>query len=160
MTVIPELEARPRAEVAPEAPPGRAVPSRWVLLRPSRAVLPWARLLALLLVAGVTQVIYVFIWPLSYFMTQTPDYTYEYLVEYPAAWQRLLILLGRFEELWPGASRSLDFLVDALMQAFIGAFILYLIAILLVRRGLPPVFGAVAVIGPPLAYYARLFAMP
>ena len=160
MTVIPELEARPRAEVAPEAPSRRPMPSRRSLLRPSRAALPWVRLLALLCAAGMTQVIYVFIWPLSYFMTQTPDYTYEYLVEYPAAWQRLLVLLGRFEELWPGASRSLDFLVDALMQALIGAFILYLIAILLVRRGLPPVFGAVAVIGPPLAYHATLFGMP
>src|SRR4051794_11749576 len=148
MTVIPELEARPRAEVAPEAPPSRPTPSRPSRLRLSPAWLPWARLLALLLVAVLTQVIYVFIWPLSYFMTQTPDYTYEYLVEYPSAWERLLILLARFEELWPGASRSLDFLVDALMQAFIGAFILYLIAILLVRRGLPPVFGAVAVVGP------------
>src|SRR4051812_908421 len=160
MTVIPKLEARPRAEVAPEAPSRRPVPSRRSLLRPSRAALPWVRLLALLFVAGLTQVIYVLIWPLSYFMTQTPDYTYEYLVEHPAAWQRLLVLLGRFEELWPGASRSLDFLVDTLMQAFIGAFVLYLIAILLVRRGLPPVLGAVAVIGPPLAYHATLFAMP
>src|SRR5215217_6139494 len=160
MTAIPELEARPRAQVAPEARPDSPMPSRRSLLRLSRTGLPWARLLAVLLVACLTQVIYVFLWPLSYFMTQTPDYTYEYLVEYPAAWQRLLVLLARFEELWPGASRSLDFLVDSLMQAFIGAFILYLIALMLVRGGLPPVLGTVAVVGPLLAYHATLFAMP
>src|SRR5215212_8688921 len=160
MTVIPELEARPGGEVALESPPDHPTVSGRSRLRLARAGLPWARLLAVLLVACLTQVIYVFVWPLSYFMTQTPDYTYEYLVQYPAAWQRLLVLLARFEELWPGASRSLDFLVDALMQAFIGAFILYLLAILLVRAGLPPVLGTVAVVGPPLAYHATLFAMP
>ena len=37
-------------------------------------------------------------------MTQATDFTYEYLVQYPAAWERLLILLARFEQLWPGVS--------------------------------------------------------
>jgi hypothetical protein len=114
----------------------------------------------LLVVAALTQIIYVFIWPLSYFMTQATDFTYEYLVQYPAAWHRLSLLLTRFNGLWPGGSQSLDFLVDALMQAFIAAFVLYLIAILLVRGGLPPVLGVVAVVAPPLAYHATLFAMP
>ncbi|MFN8637705.1 MAG: hypothetical protein U0893_27955 [Chloroflexota bacterium] len=124
------------------------------------ATLPWLRLVLLLALAGLTEIVYVFIWPLSYFMTQATDYTYEYLVEYPAVWERLLVLLTRFEQFWPGASRSLDFLVDALMQAFIGAFVLYIVAILLVRAGLPPVVGVVAVVAPPLAFHATLFAMP
>lgn len=127
---------------------------------PLRAALPWVRLVLLLAVAMLTQIVYVFIWPLSYFMTQASDFTYEYLVQYPAAWQRLQILLARFEALWPGQSRSLEFLVDALMQAFIGAFVLYLAAILLVRGGLPKALGVVAVVAPPLAFHATLFAMP
>lgn len=160
MTVIPELEATPRTQDALEAPQDRPGPA-FVRRRPLLAAsLPWVRLVALLVVAVLSQIIYVFVWPLSYFMTQATDYTYEYLVQYPAAWERLVVLLARFDALWPGASSSLDFLVDALMQVFIGAFILYLIAILLVRGGLPPIFGVVAVVAPPLAYYATLFAMP
>jgi hypothetical protein len=125
-----------------------------------RAVWPWARLAVLVLVAALTQVIYVFIWPLSYFMTQATDYTYEYLVQYPWAWDRLSLMLTRFERFWPGASSSLEFLVDALMQAFIGAFLLYLIAVLMVRGGLPPWIGTAAVVAPPLAFHATLFVMP
>jgi hypothetical protein len=160
MTVTPELEARPRTQDEPGSAPGHPVPAS---TRPGRRLelaLPWLRLALLLVVASLTQVIYVFLWPLSYFMTQAPDYTYEYLVQYPATWERLLALLARFEELWPGASRSLDFLVDSLMQAFIGAFLLYLVAVLLVRGGLPPIVGVAAVIGPALAFQATLFALP
>lgn len=125
-----------------------------------RAALPWVRLAALLVIAAATQLIYVFIWPLSYFMTQATDYTYEFLVQYPAAWERLVVLLARFEQFWPGQSRSLDFLIDALMQAFIGTFVLYIAVILLVRGGLPPVLGTVAVVAPPVAYHLTLFFMP
>jgi hypothetical protein len=160
MTVITEPEARPRTEDAPEAP--RPRPEQAARRSPGRfrAVLPWARLMAVLVVAALSQVIYVFIWPLSYFMTQAHEYTYEYLVRYPDAWERLSRMLTRFEQLWPGASGSLEFLVDALMQAFIGVFVLYLIAVLLIRAGLPPVIGTAAVVGPPLAFHATLFLMP
>jgi hypothetical protein len=122
--------------------------------------MPWVRLLLLLIVAALTQVIYVFAWPLSYYMTQAQEFTYEYLLQYPEAWERLALLLTRFERLWPGAHSSLDFLVDALMQMFIGAFILYLIAVLLVRGGLPPKLGVAAVVAPPLAFHVTLFMMP
>lgn len=125
-----------------------------------RAALPWARLAILLVIAALSQVIYVFIWPLSFFMTQAREYTYEYLLQYPEAWDRMSLMLVRFERFWPGASGSLDFLVDALMQAFIGAFLLYLIAVFMVRGGLPPILGTVAVVAPPLAFHATLFAMP
>ena len=160
MTVTPEPEVRPRIEIAAEPTRVRPLPAHSGSSTMLRAALPWARLLALLVVACLTQVIYVFIWPLSYFMTQAQDYTYEYLVQYPAAWERLQVLIARFDAMWPGASSSLDFLVDALMQAFIASFVLYLAAILLVRGGLPPMFGVAAVVGPALAFYATLFAMP
>jgi hypothetical protein len=160
MTVITEPDVRPRTEDALEAPRGPtgpiASPGRGIL----RALLPWVRLAVVLAVAALSQVIYVFIWPLSYFMTQAPEYTYEYLVQYPDAWERLSRMLVRFEQFWPGASGSLEFPVDALMQAFIGAFLLYLIAVLMVRGGLPPIVGTAAVVAPPLAFHATLFAMP
>ena len=160
MTVITEPEAPPRTEDAQTAAPGRSGPAPSSAWRSPRAALPWVRLAVLLIVAALSQVVYVFIWPLSYFMTQAREYTYEYLVQYPEAWERLSRMLARFEQTWPGASSSLEFLVDALMQAFIGAFILYLIAVLLVRGGLPPLFGTAAVVAPPLAFQATLFVMP
>jgi alpha-1,6-mannosyltransferase len=70
------------------------------------------------------------------------------------------VLLTRFEQLWPGASRSLDFLVDTLMQLFISTFILYIVAILLVRGGLPKIVGPAVVVGSALAFQATLFLMP
>jgi hypothetical protein len=160
MTVTSELEAPPHTEIPASGsrdrqPSVSAPPARRI-----RSVLPWVRLLLLLVIAGLSQVMYVFIWPLSYYMTQAPDFTLEYLTQYLAAWQRLQVLLLRFDQLWPGQSASIGFLVDALMQAFIGAFVLYLLAILLVRGGLPPVLGMAAVIGSALAFQATLFAMP
>ena len=160
MTALQELETRLRTEEPSRASRGRPEPAAPQARRLLRGVLPWARLATLLLVAALTQVIYVFVWPLSYFMTQAPAYTYEYLLQYPEAWERLSLLLVRFHQFWPGASASLDFLVDALMQMFIGSFLLYLIAVLLVRGGLPPLLGTVAVVAPPLAFHATLFAMP
>jgi hypothetical protein len=160
MTVTPELEARPSTEIPAPGPRDRLPSASAASPRRVRSVLPWVRLALLLVVACLTQLIYVFIWPLSYFMTQATDFTVEYLTQYPEVWQRLQILLARFDRWWPGQSASLGFLVDALMQAFIGAFILYIVAILLVRGGLPPVFGIVAVIGSALAFQATLFFMP
>src|SRR4051794_31653724 len=102
MTATPELEGSPdietpaEAPAAPLAPPAPMVPLQRSPARLVRSALPWGRLVALLIVAALTQVIYVFLWPLSYFMTQAPEYTYQYLVQYPAAWERLLVLLARF----------------------------------------------------------------
>jgi alpha-1,6-mannosyltransferase len=163
MTVTPELEARPRTEAAPEARRGlneRLSNHGGRASRVMRAGLPWVRLAVVLVAALLSQLIYVFIWPLSYFMTQAADYTFEYLSQYPEAWERLSVMLLRFEQFWPGASRNLEFLVDALMQAFIGAFVLYLIVVLMARGGLPPLLGTVAIVAPPLAFHATLFAMP
>jgi hypothetical protein len=160
MTATPDLARRPRTEDAPEPPRLRSEHAPGPPFRLLRTVLPWARLSIILIAAVLTQMIYVFIWPLSYFMTQATEYTYEYLLQYPAAWERLYRMLARFEQFWPGASASLDFLTDALMQAFIGAFLLYLVAALMVRGGVPKVLGTVAVVAPPLAFHATLFAMP
>lgn len=160
MTVVPELQARPTAIEIDDAPRSEPSPVRPRRRSSLRVVLPWARLALLAVVAVLTQTIYVLVWPLSYFMTQAPDYTYEYLVQYPWVWERLLILLARFEQLWPGASQSLDFLIDSLMQVFIGSFALYIVAILLVRAGLPKIVGPAVVVGAALAFQGTLFLMP
>lgn len=160
MTVVSEPGVRPPIVEIDESPPHEPILVRTRRDSPISGVLPWIRVALLLCVALLTQVIYVFVWPLSYFMTQASDYTYEYLVQYPWVWERLQVLLARFEQFWPGASQSLDFLVDALMQAFIGAFILYLAAIMLVRAGLPRVIGPAVVIGAALAFQVTLFLMP
>ena len=121
---------------------------------------PWLRLAGLLLVAVLAELVYVGYWPISYYLTQAPDFTYEYLLQYPAIWERLLPLLLRFEATWPQAPRSLEFMVDALLRVFTASFLLYAAAFGLVRAGLPPRWGAVAVVAPALAFQATLFLMP
>jgi len=118
------------------------------------------RLAALVLVAVATQLVYVGIWPLSYYLTQAPDFTYEYLVQYQVVWQRLMPLLDRFEGIFPGGSQSLDVLVETLMRAFAIAFGLYLVGFSLVQGGLPHRWGTFAVVAPALAFQATLFLMP
>lgn len=128
--------------------------------RPSGAAWAWVRLAGLLLVAAAAQLVYVAFWPLSYYLTQAPDFTYEFLVQYPAVWERLLPLLAHLEAWLPGSARSLDLLVNMLMGAFVAAFVLYLLAFFLVRAGLPRGWGVAAVLAPALAFQATLFAMP
>jgi alpha-1,6-mannosyltransferase len=156
MAVTPELEAPPRAEAVEEArrPASPAAPTDHA------PIWPWVRLAALLVVAVASELVYVVIWPLSYLMTQAVDFTYEYLVEYPAAWERLVLLLARLEEIWPGSTGSLDVLVDLLVRTFIAAFVLYLAAFFLTRARLPRGWGVVAVLAPPLAFQITLFTMP
>lgn len=160
MTAAPELQARPPAIEIDDAPRSEPVPVRPQPRSFIRAALPWVRLCLLGVVAVLTQIIYVFVWPLSYFMTQASDFTYEYLQQYPWIWQRQLTLLTRVEQLWPGASQSLDFLIDSLMQMFIGTFALYIVAILLVRGGLPKIAGPAVIVGAALAFQMTLFLMP
>ncbi|MCC7371455.1 MAG: hypothetical protein IT306_23755 [Chloroflexi bacterium] len=160
MTVVSERIASPTAIAIDDAPRGTAPPPAPRGRSLMQAALPWVRLAALAVVAVLSQIIYVFVWPLSYFMTQAPDFTYEYLVQYPWVWERLQSLLAHFETQWPGGSRSIDFLVDALMQVFIGTFILYLVAIGLVRGGIPKVVGPAVVVGSALAFQLTLFLMP
>jgi len=124
------------------------------------ALWPWVRLALLLAVAAASELVYVAFWPLSYLLTQAVDFTYEYLVEYPAVWERLVRLLARLELWWPGSTGALEPLVDLLVRAFVVAFILYLAAFFLVRAGLPRGWGIVAVLAPPLAFQATLFTMP
>src|SRR6186997_219495 len=110
MAVTPGVEAPPQSAALAE-PPRRADASRRRSLQP---FWPWVRLVAVLLVAVVSEAVYVFFWPLSYYLTQATAFTYEYLVENPDIWERQFRLLERFDQFWPGASSSLDFLVDAL----------------------------------------------
>ena len=120
----------------------------------------WIRLVGLLLVAVLAELVYVGFWPISYYLTQGPDFSYEYLLEYPAVWERLLPLLVRFEATWPEPPRSLEFMTDTLKWAFVAAFVLYLAAFWLTRAGLPVGWGAVVVVAPALAFQATLFLMP
>ncbi len=156
MAVTPELEAPLQAEAVEERP--RPAPPAAPDARAS--VWPWVRLAALLVVALASELVYIVFWPLSYLLTQAVDFTYEYLVEFPAAWERLVPLVARLEELWPGSTGSLDILVDLLVRTFVVAFMLYLAAFFLTRAGLPSGWGAVAVLAPPLAFQITLFTMP
>ena len=122
--------------------------------------LAWLRLVGLLLVAALAELVYVGFWPISYYLTQGPDFTYEYLLQYPVVWERLLPLLLRFEATWPEAPRSLEFMVDALLRAFVASFLLYTAAFSLVRAGLPKGWGTVAAVAPALAFQVTLFLMP
>jgi alpha-1,6-mannosyltransferase len=150
MTVAAPVERPAEQGRVPSAPAAasRAIP--W----------PWVRLLGLLLVAVATELLYVAFWPISYYLTQGADYTYQYLVQYGAIWERLLPLLTRFEATWPEAPRSLEFMVDALVRVFGAAFVLYLLAFWLIRAGLPRGWDTVAVLAPALAFQTTLFLMP
>jgi len=153
MTAAPTVAP---AERQPEARPALLSPPR-----PRRA-LPWSwvRLVGLLLVAVASELVYVAFWPLCYYLTQGVDYTYAYLVQYPAVWERLLPLLLRFEATWPEGARSLEFMVDAFMRTFVGAFVLYLLGFLLIRAGLPRGWGTVVVVASAVAFQTTLFLMP
>jgi alpha-1,6-mannosyltransferase len=156
MAVTPELEAPPRiesVEARQPAPPPVIAPA-------SPLVWPWLRLATLVVVAVASELVYVVFWPLSYLLTQAVDFTYEYLVEYPAVWERLVQMLARMEQFWPGSTGSLAILIDLLMRVFIVAFILYMVAFFLTRAGLPRGWGVVAVLAPPLAFHITLFTMP
>jgi len=156
MAVTPELEAPAQREVAEERP-DRTGPRQ---AASSDRFWPWVRLALLLVIAVATEVVYVCVWPLSYLLTQAVDYTYEYLVEYPDVWERLVRMLVRFEAIWPGATSSLDVLIDTLVRLFIAAFVLYLGAFFLTRAGLPRGWGIVAALAPPIAFQVTLFSMP
>src|SRR3712207_2944444 len=156
MTLVAEPPRTQSAEASRDEPVAAAPPRRRAYVH----LLPWLRLVALVAVATVSEAVYVGFWPMSYYLTQAPDFTYEYLVQYQTVWERLIPLLARFEAAFPGGARSLEFMTDALMRLFIAAFGLYLIGFALVQAGLPRVWGALAVVAPALAFQATLFLMP
>ncbi|MDP8922736.1 MAG: hypothetical protein M3O34_07650, partial [Chloroflexota bacterium] len=155
MTLVTEP---PRARTADALPGDRALAPRpaWA----GYEVRAWLRLVALVVVAAASELVYVGFWPLSYYLTQAPDFTYEYLVQYQAIWERMVPLLVRFDAAFPGGARSLDFMTDALVRLFIAAFGLYLVGFTLVRAGLPRGWGTLAVVAPALAFQTTLFLMP
>jgi alpha-1,6-mannosyltransferase len=151
-TEAPRAQAPRPAE--PAAPPAPARP------RARADAGAWLRLAALVLVAGLTQLGYVGFWPMSYYLTQAPEFTYEYLVRYPWVWERLVPLLARFETWFPAGAQSLPFMIDALVRLFLIQFGLYLVAFGLVRAGLPRAWGTLAVAASVLAFQVTLFLMP
>ena len=161
MTAARSAPVRDRTATAPAASAPRPIDQPTAVESPAGEIpWPWIRLGALLLIALLSQLVYVGLWPISYYLTQAPDYTYEYLVQYPLVWERVLNLLLRLEAAWPEAPRSLEFMVDALMRVFVLAFCLYFAAFFLTRSGLPNGWGVVAVIGPAIAFQTTLFLMP
>jgi alpha-1,6-mannosyltransferase len=149
--------------VLEEAPAASEATEHHVLNRAERVGRPlwaWLRLAGVLLLAGLSELVYVGFWPISYYLTQATDFSYEYLVRYPAIWDRLQLLVTRLETLWPAGPRSLDFLVDSLMALFVAAFCLYLLAFALAQLGLPNGWGAAVVVGSAIAFQATLFLMP
>ncbi|MFN8524861.1 MAG: hypothetical protein U0821_17335 [Chloroflexota bacterium] len=120
----------------------------------------WARLVALMAVAGATELVYVALWPLSYLLTQGLDFTTEYVTQYPWVWARHQELRAIFDLLWPAASQELGPAVDLLMGLFGAAFVLYLAGFALVSRGLPRHVGPGVLMGCLLGFQATLFLMP
>ncbi len=152
-TAVQRPTVTPGAREVPERPSQSAPWSRG-----HRAA--WMRLGGVMLLAALSELLYVGYWPISYYLTQGPDFTYEYLLQYRPVWDRLLPLLLRLEATWPDAPRSLEFMVDALTRAFAASFALYLAALWLVRQGLPSRWGTIAVVGPAVAFQITLFLMP
>src|SRR5919202_627139 len=101
----------------------------------------FARVRGLFLLAcagAVMQIGWVMLWPLSYRLTHGNDFTYTYLVNNPAIWERLYELLVLADKLAPGIEppQSLDILVNTLVLAFVVASCGYVAAVVLVDRGL------------------------
>ena len=123
--------------------------------------------LGLLACAGlVMQIGWAGVWTFSYRLTHGNEYTYAYLVDYPAIWEKLYDLLVLANRLIPGIETtdgpvSLDIIVNSLAMAFVIVSIGYLAGVLLIDRGIAAVPGALAVV---LASEAiqqlSLFAMP
>ncbi len=147
------LEERP-VSVAVEAESPTAA-GRLARLRPW----PWVRLALVLALAGASELVYLAVWPLSFYLTQAPDFTHEYLLQYSWVWTRAAPALALLEGATGGVP-TIELLVDALSWVFLAAFTLYLAAFFLARAGLPGSSGAALVIGSAIAFHVTLFFMP
>jgi alpha-1,6-mannosyltransferase len=123
--------------------------------------------LALLACAGlVMQVGWVMVWMLSYHLTHGNTFTYEYLVEQTAIWEKLRDLVLLANTLGPGlepleGGPDFNMLVYALVLAFVIAGIGYLAGILLLDMGIAAVPGALTLIVVfELVFQITLFLLP
>jgi alpha-1,6-mannosyltransferase len=120
----------------------------------------YARLALLCGVGLALELVYLGLWPIGYLLTQTPDFTNEYVRQYPWVWERTAALLATAEQLFGLGAGELAPLVDAFLLTFGVAIGLYVVALWLTASGLPRVPGAAVVVGAAAAFHATLFAMP
>ena len=124
----------------------------------SRPLTPNARLrsiVGLLVVAwlGVLlEGVFLFLWPLSYDLTQGVDFSYEYLLQYQQIWEFFRPLLEQFEATFPTAATSLDQLTWLLTVFWVAGFAIYLTGFL-VLRALPDAWWTVL----PILAFTLLF---
>jgi hypothetical protein len=91
------------------------------------------RLLLLGCLGSALVATYVAVWPVSFDLTQAPEFSYEYLVQYQPIWEFFRPILQRFEELFPTAASSLEQLTLMLSLFWIGSFLLYFLAFAIMR---------------------------
>jgi hypothetical protein len=89
--------------------------------------------LALACLGILLEATFVVLWPISYDLTQGPDFSYEYLVQYQPVWHWFRPLLERFEARFPTAAASLDQLTTMLSVFWIASFTFYMAAFVLLR---------------------------
>jgi len=123
--------------------------------------------LALLGCAGlVMQIGWVMVWFLSYHLTHGNTFSYEFLVEQSAVWEKLRDVLQVAQTLGPGLEPpepppDFNMLVYALVLAFVIAGLGYLAGVLLLDTGTSAVPGALTVIIVfELAFQITLFLLP
>jgi hypothetical protein len=117
--------------------------------------------LALAFLAVLTAAIYLAIWPVGYGLTHGPQFSYQYLVQYPSIWDVQVVLLLRFFALFPPEEQTLEQVVGLLLVIFALAFAAYLLAFAVVRRARRGgrLLLALVVLGT-LAFQTVLFLMP
>jgi hypothetical protein len=111
--------------------PGQA--ARWRLSGALARQVLLAVVLLGLAVAG--ELVYLGLWPVSYDLTQGPDFSHEYLLQYTWIWEELFrpIFLW-FEQTFPTAATSLEQLTTLLSLFWLVSFGLYFVAFLVARR--------------------------
>lgn len=99
--------------------------------------MPWLGLLL--------EAIFIALWPVSYDLTQGPDFSFEYLLQYQQVWELFRPIFERFEALFPTAAASLEHLTTMLSIFWVASFLVYFTAFL-VLRALPSGWWAVALV--------------
>ena len=99
-------------------------------------------------------------WPVTFDLTQGPDFSQEYLIQYGLVWDWFRPLLYQFEELFPTAATSLEALTTMLTIWWIVAFSLYLGALFVVHRSRPGRVLLALVLGFAVVFQAVLMLSP
>lgn len=119
-----------------------------------------ARVLLLLVCGLAFEVVALGLWPVSYDLTQGPDFSYEYLLQYPQVWDIFRPILQRFEQVFPTAATSLELLTALLSLFWVASFLIYLGAFVLVRALPQRWWLGALIVGMALLFQATFFLMP